>query len=380
MIPLVYIICVPIVSYIIYKYICNYLVPVPKASGFNIVKIMFLFIPAIIFTAYLTSNEFSSWAYGILVLAFVLIFLQKIFLQAKFKYNLMIVILVLILIIWPLYMIKPIFLGGYKVKSFVMHPTLPNSARIVYNPLSYYIKIPYTNNIIANIETPTRGDLIMLSNPGLNDISWFDIFLERFSFGSIVPNKKINFIPYYPTRIVGIPGDLITIENRELKINYDPLPRVYKASYQQDINGRNINYNIFIEENNGYEYDIQFLTYNYDSGHSINIRVPKKGDLFLYTDKESVGKYEFYINDFKISNKDYEKYIKKLIPEKKVSNINNKQYTTYTFNNNYYFVMNDNRDDGDMTDSRVYGVISSDLLVGKVQFIYAPTKYANIPK
>jgi signal peptidase I len=59
---------------------------------------------------------------------------------------------------------------------------------------TYGIKIPFTNNYIVEFDPPKRGDVVVFQFP---------------------PDPDQNYIK----RIVGVPGDIISVRNKELYVN-----------------------------------------------------------------------------------------------------------------------------------------------------------------
>ncbi len=102
----------------------------------------------------------------------------------------------------------PILLGVLIIRSFVyepfripsasMVPTLYIGDLILVNKFVYGVRLPVTNTKITEGSDPERGDVIVFRYPD---------------------DERINYIK----RVVGIPGDRISLRNNELMINGKPV-------------------------------------------------------------------------------------------------------------------------------------------------------------
>lgn len=79
-----------------------------------------------------------------------------------------------------------------------MKPTILEGDRILVNKMAYDIRIPFTHISLYEITDPARGDIII--------------------FDSAVSEKKLV------KRVVGIPGDIISLEDNILYVNGEQLP------------------------------------------------------------------------------------------------------------------------------------------------------------
>jgi signal peptidase I len=84
----------------------------------------------------------------------------------------------------------------YTVPTGSMKPTIVEGDRIFVNKLAYDIKIPFTLYPIMAWEDPRRGDVVVFDSP--------------------VDDQRLV------KRVVGLPGDVITIQNNLLYINSRP--------------------------------------------------------------------------------------------------------------------------------------------------------------
>ena len=91
-------------------------------------------------------------------------------------------------------LIRSFLIEPYKIPSGSMIPTLMIGDFILVDKNIYGYKIPLTDITLIDNEDPQRGDVVVFKYP---------------------ENKKINYIK----RIIGLPGDIILINNKKLKVN-----------------------------------------------------------------------------------------------------------------------------------------------------------------
>ncbi len=208
------------------------------------------------------------------------------------------------------------FVEAYNVPTKSMIGTIVDGDYLVVNKFIYGIStpryLPFTDIEIPHLKFPAlvypkRGDIVVFQFPGNKD--------------EVKSQQHINFVK----RCVGIPGDTIQIvdntlyvnnryginsANRPNKTNYGPavVPKIGERIF---INSDNINrWKVFIER----------------EGHHVNV--------------ENDG--SVYIDGIQTEN--------------------------YTVEKNYYFMLGDNRNDS--YDSRHWGFLSEDNVIGKALFVY----------
>ena len=97
------------------------------------------------------------------------------------------------------------------------------------------------------------------------------------------------------------------------------------------------------------------------------IVIPKKGETVQLT-PENIALYERVINVYE-HNDSYERKGNQFI-------INGQAATSYTFRQDYFWAMGDNRHNSE--DSRMWGFVPEDHIVGKPLFIWFSTKNGNM--
>ncbi len=90
--------------------------------------------------------------------------------------------------------IRAFVVQAFKIPSGSMEPTLLVGDHILVNKFLYGVKIPYLQSTLIPISDPKRGDIIVFIYP---------------------EDKSKDFIK----RVIGIPGDKIQIQGRQIFIN-----------------------------------------------------------------------------------------------------------------------------------------------------------------
>lgn len=177
---------------------------------------------------------------------------------------------------------KSTFFANYTVPTGSMKPTIEPGDKLFVNKMAYDIRIPFTKIRLFEYAKPERGDVIVFECP-------YD--------------PSITFVK----RLIGLPGDIIAVENGFITINGKPLHTSLKD--QKSI----------IEE----IYSERFYT-------------------------EELEKKSYSVR--RVSDRTQIPPIKVRVPE------------------GHYFAMGDNRDES--ADSRIWGFVPQENLWGKAKFIY----------
>jgi signal peptidase I len=98
--------------------------------------------------------------------------------------------------------IRAFVVQAFKIPSGSMEPTLLVGDHILVNKFLYGIKLPYFQTTLIPISTPGRGDIIVFIYP---------------------EDKSKDFIK----RVIGIPGDRIQMQDKQLLVNGKPFDDKY---------------------------------------------------------------------------------------------------------------------------------------------------------
>ena len=90
--------------------------------------------------------------------------------------------------------IRTFVVQAFKIPSGSMIPTLSIGDHILVNKFLYGIKLPFTDAIIVPVSSPRHGDIIVFKYP---------------------EDESKDFIK----RVVGTPGDVIEVRNKEVYVN-----------------------------------------------------------------------------------------------------------------------------------------------------------------
>ena len=100
------------------------------------------------------------------------------------------------------FVIRTFIVQAFKIPSESMLETLQVGDHLLASKFAYGVKIPFTDTYIYKGEEPARGDIIIFRYP--ND-------------------KSVDYIK----RIIGVPGDVIEVRDKQLYRNGQPVKESY---------------------------------------------------------------------------------------------------------------------------------------------------------
>jgi signal peptidase I len=233
--------------------------------------------------------------------------------------------------------LKTLVLGAYRIPSTSMEKTLLRGDFLLVNKFVYGAKtpeaIPFTNIRLPRFQfpafaAPQRGDLVVFDLPEhARDI------LEPTS---------------YVKRCIALPGDTIVITNRKVRVNgkVQTVPPLAAANTRAIYPKEYADPRIFPKGSS-------FNEDNYGP-----VVVPKRGD-------ELIVNAETFLRVKDIV--ELEGHRIALDARSRVV-IDGVARDVYEIQKNYYFMMGDNRDNS--LDSRFWGFVPEESLIGKVMMIY----------
>ncbi|MHC1737970.1 MAG: signal peptidase I [Ignavibacteriaceae bacterium] len=254
----------------------------------------------------------------------------------RVKYYLKIIAVALTLAV----LLKLLILEAFKVPTSSMENTLLAGDYILVNKLVY------------GIRTPDRIPLTTVIIPSYKLISFFtperqEVIVFYYPYKNAELKEEDNLI--YVKRVIGIPGDTVKIVNKTVYVNGESIAE-----------SPNVNF------------------------HSSRIRIPDQGNDRIYPRGKNWNE-DFY-GPLVIPRKgmrvkltfenigEWKELIEKeagdtgIRVEKEGILINGVKKEFYTFNENYYFVLGDNRDNS--MDSRFWGLVPESLIIGRAEFVY----------
>jgi signal peptidase I len=235
--------------------------------------------------------------------------------------------------------IQSFFIQGYSTPTGSMLSTILIGDKMFFNQFLYggstprfipftEVKLPYLR--LPAIREPRRDDIVNFDFPGFRD--------------EIEPSTKVQYLK----RTIGQPGDVVEIKDKVVFVNGSefPKPKGLQFSDRRIFKKGETDPDIF-PKGSGWNRD------QYGP-----IRVPAKGDVI------ELNRNNFTWWDTFIRREGHTIEIK----DENDIFIDGKPSTSYTVEEDYYFMMGDNRDNS--LDSRFWGFVPKENIVGKAWFVY----------
>lgn len=295
--------------------------------------------------------------------------------------------------------LRTFFFGAYRIPTPSMEKTLLTGDFLIVSKMAYgprtpmTLSIPFTEIYVPGINLP------WVRIPGYSDIKREDIVVFNYPIDTGPISTKTNYIK----RAVGMPGDQLEILNKDLYVNgelaeeYETLMQNYRVEVRERIRLSSAK----VREAGGRIMDSS------NSVHIINMTPSTAEEMARWGEIVSVepfvlpetfngfarGRFNFssgFVNhdnisefvvpfegqEIELSDENWhlyqdilERYERNSIQKNGDSFvINGEETNRYTIQQDYYFVMGDNRDDSE--DSRYWGFVPDDHIIGKASIIY----------
>ena len=295
--------------------------------------------------------------------------------------------------------LRTFFFGAYRIPTPSMEKTLLTGDFLIVSKLAYGPRTPMTLSVpFTEIYVP-GVDIPWFRIPGYTDIERNDIVVFNYPIDIAPISMKTNYIK----RAVGMPGDQLRLEDKVLFVNgqqaeqFDTMMMHYRVQVRERIRlspakvreagGR------IVQSGNGVHIinmtsdvastvegwgevtsvepfvlpetfdEFSRRPFNFSRGFMNHdnmeaFTVPRAGEEITLTD-ENWHIYQDILQ--RHERNDVQKNGNQFI-------INGEETNQYTIQKDYYFVMGDNRDDSE--DSRYWGFVPDDHIVGKASLIY----------
>jgi signal peptidase I len=267
------------------------------------------------------------------------------------------------------------------------------------------LQVPLTHQTIWGTNIPSYSDAVKLPSfrlPGFSEVNRGDVVVFNFPPEEQHPaDLRTNYIK----RAIGLPGDSLSIRDMQVYINGKPMKNPEEMQYKYFLSTDNmLNEKFFLDRDitdvirwqGGYIIDTtpskakELAKLDFVKESMLLKEIPGKGDPEVYPNVPSM--FEWNKDNFgplyipkegatiEINAKtlalyqkvilQYEHNDKAEVKDGKLL-LDGREVSSYTFKQNYYFMMGDNRHNS--LDSRYWGFVPADHIVGKAVMIWMST-------
>lgn len=260
------------------------------------------------------------------------------------------------IVVFVFILLRVFVFGSYKIPTDSMEPTIIPGDYILVNKLAYGARI-------FDLFDAIEGKKVKIKRmSGYSRIKNNDVLVFHIPHPNTWDKIEMNMSKYFIKRCIGIPGDTLRIVNGIYVINSDTTKNYGNIKAEKMLSRMSKE----MLPNGVYH------TFPWDSTLNWNIKdfgplyIPRKGDRIILGRTNSLL-YKKII--------EWEKgYSLSLLQDTLRDNKN--PLLTYTFSHNYYFMGGDKVENSQ--DSRYWGLLPDDLIVGKASFIWKSKEpYSN---
>ncbi len=243
--------------------------------------------------------------------------------------------------------VRAFFLGAFRIPTSSMANTLYPGDFIIVNIAAYKLNTPREIPILG-LSVPSLN-IINTGTPEIND-------LIVFNFPAINSADSVYNITNVIKRIVALPGDTLHIIDKKIFVNNKniTLPETVHLNFE------------YIKPAGKEDEGIFYSGTGWNSDNYGPVRIPAVGDTIkINTENIDVWK-QLIVYEYE------EKVVRK---EGSVITIDDKPVRNYVVNKNHYFLIGDNFNNS--RDSRYFGFVNQDMILGRAMFIYLSINPAN---
>ena len=167
------------------------------------------------------------------------------------------------------FMLRSFVVEPFRIPSGSMLPTLEIGDFILVNKYEYGLRLPVINRKVIEMDSPDYGDVIVFRFP---------------------QDPAVNFIK----RVVGLPGDSVVLENKEIKINGEQVAQVENGEYVIDAGANRKTQTVLLTESFGFDEFHQILHDERRSSRPLVFQVPENSYFVLGDNRDYSNDSRFW--------------------------------------------------------------------------------------